>query len=118
METFKIGIEQSLNTGAFLLVIVVDNPNEDMRHIITYINDCCTSGFSLHALEIHRFANGSVKILVRQLLRISTRPTVMKRRKKWDEDEFFKIFSEKNTNIEDQNADRELYDWLIDNTGS
>jgi len=54
-EQFRKGIKQTLETGSFILVIVVDEVNEELRRIIRYLNECSKSAFSLHALEIKRF---------------------------------------------------------------
>jgi len=50
---FEDGIAQSLANGSFILIIVVDEINEELRRIIRYVNECSKSAFSLHALEVH-----------------------------------------------------------------
>ena len=67
-EAFRNGIKQSLETGSFALIVVVDRMNEELRRIIRYVNACGgQSAFSLHALEIERFAEQGVEILVPRL---------------------------------------------------
>lgn len=50
--------------GSFILVIVVDEINEELSRIIRYINECSSSAFLLHALEMNRFQSNNLAILV------------------------------------------------------
>jgi len=92
-NSFEEGITQSLASGSFILIIVVDQINEELRRIIRYINECSESAFSLHALEVHRFKASGIEILVPQLYGLSTKPTATRgeKRKKWTRDEFFEV---------------------------
>ena len=47
---FRKSVEKSLSTGSFILIIVVDEINDELKRIIRYINECSQSTFSLHAL--------------------------------------------------------------------
>jgi len=108
-EVFRNGVKESLERGSFILVIVVDEINEELKHIIRYINECTKSAFSLHALEMRRFKGSGVEILVPHLYGISSKPTG-REKKKWTEVEFFKVFDE-NVEPETGNIVRELYEW-------
>jgi hypothetical protein len=66
-ENFRNGITQSLESGSFILIIVVDEINEELRRIIRYINECSESAFSLHALEMNRFQADKTEVLVPHL---------------------------------------------------
>jgi hypothetical protein len=111
-ERFREGVKQTLETGSFILIIVVDEINEELRRIIRYLNECSKSAFSLHALEMRWFQVDEVEILVPYLYGISTKPTVSKERGRWSEEEFFKVLKEKNKpDIVD--LVRELYDWSV-----
>jgi hypothetical protein len=89
-ERFRSGVEQSLERGAFLLIIVVDKINEQLGSTIRYVNECSKSEFSLHALETPRFLADEVEVLVPHLYGESTRPAgTAARRTEWTEDEFF-----------------------------
>lgn len=53
-EAFREGIRQTLETGSFILIIIVDEMNEELRHTIRYLNECGKSMFLLHALEMKK----------------------------------------------------------------
>ncbi len=111
-EQFREGVKQKLEAGPFILIIVVDEINEELRRIIRYLNECSKSAFSLHALEMKRFQVDRIEILIPRLYGISTKPTVSKERGQWSKEEFFKVLEEKNTpNI--VNLVRDLYDWSV-----
>ena len=110
-ETFHTGIEQSLMSGSFILIIVVDEINEELKRIIRYINECSESAFSLHALELRRFRVEKTEILVPHLYGISAKPPAGETKiKKWSEEEFFRVLKE---NIESDTFQiiRDLYEW-------
>jgi len=88
-ERFRKGVSDSLDRGSFILIIVVDKINEELRKIIRYLNECGKSAFSLHALEMQRFETDNIDILVPNLYGISQKPTTGAIRKKWSEKEFF-----------------------------
>jgi hypothetical protein len=54
-ELFRDGVRETLENGSFVLIIVVDEINEELRRIVRYLNECSKSAFSLHALEMNRF---------------------------------------------------------------
>lgn len=110
-ESFLTGIKQTLMSGSFILIIVVDEINEELKRIIRYINECSESAFSLHALEMRRFRVEGVEILVPHLYGISAKPPAKEtKRKKWSEEEFFRVLKE---NVESDifQIVRDLYDW-------
>jgi len=94
-ENFRNGVKQSLESGSFILIIVVDEINEDLRRTIRYVNECSESAFSLHALEMRRFQTDSAEILIPHLYGASSKPPPPNR-KQWTKEEFFKVLSEKN----------------------
>ena len=81
-ESFRNGINQSLKNGSFILIIVVDEVNEELKRIIRYINECSESAFSLHAIEMRRFKSENIEILVPHLYGVSTKPPSGIKRKK------------------------------------
>ncbi len=108
---FQKGVEQSLVSGAFILIIVVDAINEELRRIIRYINECSKSVFSLHALEMHRFQADEIEMLVPRLYGVSAKPpTRGSRRKKWSEEEFFRVLNE-NVKPDITSTAKDLYEW-------
>jgi len=111
---FEDGITQSLANGSFILIIVVDEINEELRRIIRYVNECSKSAFSLHALEVHRFKAGGTEILVPQLYGLSAKPTTRgERRKKWTREEFFEVLRE-NVEPDIVTIVEDLYEWAED----
>lgn len=110
-KVFLDNIVQTVRTGSFILIIVVDEINEDLRRIIRYLNECSESAFSLHALEMQRFKSKKMEIIVPHLYGLSTKPTSSKLgRKKWTEDEFFEVLNE-SVQHKIYTVIRELYDW-------
>ena len=108
-EEFREGVKKTLETGSFILIIVVDEVNEELRRIIKYLNECSNSAFSIHALEMKRFQVNQIDILVPQLHGTSVNPPPPG---EWTEDLFFKVLSEKNEpNI--IRLIRDLYDWSV-----
>jgi hypothetical protein len=109
--SFTEGVRKSLASGAFILVITVDEISEELRRIIRYVNECSKSVFSLHALEIQRFRAAGIELLLPHLHGVSARPSAGKgRRKQWTEDGFFRALSQK-VDSEVQNRIRDLYEW-------
>jgi len=109
-ELFRKKVEQSLETGSFILIIVVDEINEELRHIINYVNECSKSAFSLHALEMNRFKAEEIEVLVPRLYGASTKPPTNIQRGQWTEEEFFKVLKEKNDSTIFNIVDN-LYKW-------
>jgi len=113
-ENFRNGVRQSLESGSFLLIIVVDEMSEDLKRIIRYINECSKSAFSLHALEMRRFQANADEILVPHLYGASSKPLIPgTQRKHWTEEEFFRVLYE---NIEPKVVEvvKNIYKWSGD----
>jgi len=113
-ESFRNGVKQSLENGSFILVIVVDEINEELRRIIRYVNECSKSAFSLHAFEMNRFQADKVEVLVPHLYGASVKPSAGKQRGQWTEEEFFKALEETNE-ISDVNIVKDIYKWSVGN---
>ena len=108
-EEFRSKVEEQLKSGSFLLIIVVDEINEELKRIVRYLNECGNPAFSFHALEMNRFQSGNVEILVPYLNGVSTKPPTTSRRKPWSEREFFDVLTENVPDIVDMV--RNLYEW-------
>jgi len=112
-EAFRNGVQQSLESGSFVLVIVVDEINEELRRIIRYVNECSQSAFSLHALEMNRFQTNKIEVLVPHLYGASMKPSTSRQRGQWSAEEFFTDLEEKNAaGIVDFVED--LYKWTVE----
>jgi len=113
-ELFRDGVRKSLESGSFILVIVVDRINEELRRIIRYLNECSKSAFSLHALEMNRFRTNKTEVLVPHLYGASTKPPKERQRGQWTEEEFFRDLKEKNE-ADVVKIVENLYKWTTDN---
>ncbi len=113
-ENFLNGVRKSLEAGSFILIIVVDEISEDLRRTIRYINECSESAFSLHALEMQRFQADATEILVPHLYGASSKPPISgPQRKKWTEEEFFRVLNE-NVKPEVVEVVKNIYEWSVD----
>jgi hypothetical protein len=113
-ELFRQGVTQTLANGSFILIIVVDEINEELRRILRYLNECSTSSaFSLHALEVNRFQAGNTEILIPHLHGASAKPAASEQREKWSEEDFFRVLEEKN-NAEKVSIVKNLYKFSVD----
>ena len=108
-EQFRSGVKQSLDDGSFILIIVVDELNDELRRIIRYINECSESAFSLHALEMRRFQAEGIEVLVPHVYGISTKPPVGGKRAQWTQARFFELFKEQHP--ESLELVRDVYNW-------
>ena len=108
-ENFRNTITESLRNGSFILIIVVDEINDELKRIIRYINECSESAFSLHALEMSRFHVDKTEVLVPHLYGLSTKPPAGEQRKQWTEEEFFSVLERNKPKIFPMIKD--IYDW-------
>ncbi|MEM2777061.1 MAG: hypothetical protein QXU83_07345 [Candidatus Bathyarchaeia archaeon] len=111
-EIFRERVKQNLESGSFILIIVVDEINEELRRIIRYLNECSKSAFSLHALELKRFQYEKIEILVPHLYGASIKPLAEQRKAQWDEERFFKVLEEKNEPAIVKLV-KEIYEWSL-----
>jgi hypothetical protein len=81
-ENFRRGVRNSLERGIFSLIVAVDRINDDLRHTVQYFNQCLRPEYSVYALEIDRFMQGSIEILTRHLYPESP-PTVTTSQMTW-----------------------------------
>lgn len=63
-ESFKTSAQDILNRGAFNLIIAVDHINEELKRTIDYLNECGSTAFSFHALELHKYRSDKTEMLV------------------------------------------------------
>lgn len=66
-DQVRAGIEASLNSGEFTLVIVVDEITSELKRIIEWLNVMTKSEVSVLALELQYLKEGSTEILVPRL---------------------------------------------------
>ncbi len=91
-ETFRNNVESALETGNFILIIVVDQINDDLARTVRFLNACSSANFEFAALEMRRFTAENSEMLVPRVFGpshvIKSKATV-KPVKQWDEDSFF-----------------------------
>lgn len=90
-ETFRTNIQETLTTGKFNLIIAVDHINEELRRTIDYLNECGSTAFSFHALELHKYKSDNTQMLVPHMygkVPQSKRASSIQR-KLWTEEGFF-----------------------------
>jgi hypothetical protein len=114
-ELFRNNIRQNLETGSFILVIVVDEINVELNRIIKYVNECSKSSFSLHALEMNRFQADTIEILVPHLHGNAAKIATAGQKRSWNEVTLLKALSERNPS-EIANIAKELYHWTKENS--
>jgi len=107
-ERFRDGVKQTLDSGSFILIIVVDQINEELRRIIRYLNECSESAFSLHALEMQRFQTDKIELLVPHISGVSPKPPPGGK-KKWSEEEFFEKLEKEEPNSFE--IVKNIYNW-------
>lgn len=110
-SSFRAGVSQSLQSGSFLLVIVVDEINEELRRIVRYINECSKSEYSFHALEVRMYKASGLELLVPHLHGVSAvSSATQSKRRKWTEQEFFADLNAK-VQPSELSIVEDLYQW-------
>lgn len=67
-ERFKEQVQENLDTGKFVLAIVVDDLNEELSRTIAYLNERGRgTNFLLYALQLLTFKDASTEVMVPQL---------------------------------------------------
>lgn len=118
-EVFRDHIKQALETGQFILIIVVDEITEELARIVNYLNICGKPAFSLGALEMQRYKNHEIEMLVPHVLstpKIKTTNTTTQSRK-WDETSFFQEFQSRHPKEVVATA-YDLYQWSLINASN
>jgi hypothetical protein len=110
-ENFRNSVKQKLESGAFILIIAVDEMNLELSRTISFLNSCGNPAFSFSALEMRRFQQADTEILVPDLHDPSARgPKPMGGRKKWTEEQFFEAI-QRELSPEVVEVIRNLYEW-------
>ncbi len=89
-ESFRSGIQDTLERGSFNLIIAVDHINEELQRTIDYLNECGSAVFSFHALELHKYKSDETEMLVPHMygkVPQAKRQTLIERRL-WSEEGF------------------------------
>ena len=111
-ETFRSSVESALQTGDFILIIVVDEINEGLSRIVRFINVAGKPAFTLAALEMRRFQKDHTEILVPHLF--GTVSAAKKeqdgQRTRWTEQRFFEV-ARANLKTDVVDIMQDIYQW-------
>jgi len=111
-EEFRSNVEENLEEGNFILVIVVDKINDSLAQIIRFLNSCGNPKFSFAALEIRRYQSDQTEILVPRVDGDPRHETerVTTTRKRWDKET---LFNDTKTKVSPKTYSimEELFDW-------
>jgi hypothetical protein len=112
-ETFRLNLQNNLNSGTFLIIIAVDYVNDELLKTARFVNGCGNPSFSFSILEIQHYKNESTEILVPHMISslISPRQSQQTVRKRWDENLFFETAKEI-VNPEVFIVMKDLFDWV------
>src|SRR5450755_4768696 len=83
--TFREAVEANLETGAFRLVIAVDQITEELKRTIVYVNRHTTAELRLLALELRHAADGGVEILLPEVYGEESAEEPTRPNRRWDE---------------------------------
>lgn len=63
-EHFRQTVAQRLQSGGFILVIVVDRVTDELERAAAFLNACARANFSFHVVEMERFQAEEAEILI------------------------------------------------------
>lgn len=114
-EKFRSNIIDSLQTGNFILIIVVDEIREELSRIVRFINDAGKTSFSFAALEMRRFQHGDSEMLVPHVFGSlkNQKNTQTLSKKKWDEISFFETLQQQHP--ESVQKIKQILQWMKEN---
>lgn len=107
-DNFRKGVEDSLEKGKFSLIIAVDEINEELKRTIQYLNECGSPAYSIYALEMRRFKQDDIEIMIPHLypeLKVALQPPPS-----WSWEKFRQVI-EKDLEPAVVDAIEQLYDW-------
>jgi hypothetical protein len=91
-ERFRSNVADTLSGGNFMLIIVVDEINDELSRIVSFMNVCGNPSFDFAALEMRRFQSDNSEMLVPRVIgpvRTTKSKSKTKAHRKWDESSFF-----------------------------
>ncbi len=109
-EAFREGVSSALQTGAFHLIVAVDEVNPELKRTVDYLNEAGSTAFTFHALELQKYRKAETEMLVPHLYgKVPQRPS-KPRRRTWNADSYMQQASAKLP--ADQLALlKDLYEW-------
>lgn len=107
-EAFRQGVTDALTTGMFTLVIAVDDIDEHLRRMVSYLNLTGKPQFRLAALEMERFQSEGAEVLVPTVY--SPHPDEPEGSSRWDDDRFYRV-CEESLSADVVSVIRDLHRW-------
>ena len=117
-EGFRSNVADALASGNFMLIIVVDEINDELSRIVSFMNVCGNPSFDFAALEMRRFQSGESEMLVPRVfgpVRTKQSKPKTETRRKWDEDSFFLELETRFSAVEVGVA-KQILDWAYKNS--
>ena len=111
-ELFRERVSAALHDGDFALIVAVDEINEELKRIISYLNDCGSPTFVICALSVRRFSTAQGEMLIPSIHGPSLESKARKAsgRRKWNESEFFET-AQASVRPEVLSVIQDLYEW-------
>ena len=116
-ELFRNNVADTLSSGNFMLIIVVDEINDELSRIVSFMNVCRKPSFDFAALEMRRFQSDNSEMLVPRVfgpVRTTKTPPRPPVHKKWDEVSFFSELESRFSLVEVGVAKR-ILEWAYKN---
>jgi hypothetical protein len=63
-ESFRSNVEEALAVGNFILMIIVDEINQELSRIVSFMNVCGSPSFDFAAMEMRRLQSGNLEMLL------------------------------------------------------
>jgi hypothetical protein len=110
-EAFRSTVAEALEKGRFILIIAVDEINEELARTIRFLNGCAQAAFSFRALEMRRFQQGPVEMLVPHVHGAPpTKPSPRRAGSTWTEARFLDV-ARASVQADVMGVIAELYEW-------
>jgi len=104
-------IKENVMNGGFRLVVAMDRIEENVEKVINFLNEMCE--FDVYGLSLERYKSDNVEVVIPKLFP-SSPPVVTtesRKRRRWDEESFFRDMEEKVLSEEVRKAIRKLFNF-------
>ena len=118
-EHFWTSVKTNLKAGRIRMIFVADEIPDELKRVVEFLNEQMDPA-EVYAVEIKQYVGPALKTLVPRLIGQTAEAEDRKRagplrpKRKWDEDSFFRGFSERG-NTACVPAAKSLLDWARDN---
>jgi len=105
-------IKENVRIGGFGLIVAMDRIDESVEKVINFLNEMCE--FDVYGLSLEEYkSDDGVEVVIPKLFPSSppVPTTESRKRRKWDEESFFKDLDERVESEEVRNAIRKLFNF-------